>query len=327
MLTVRRIGIPSYYLTAALATLALTLLSFALTDLVNLRRYQSVVIVSESRNVTSVIGTPAIFEHARSLLMIFLTALLWGWLLNLALRLTRGVQFNMRANKGTLELTSLSPARASLTVALVSMPLKAVSVLLDALEPAYSGFGASLPFGVQAGHIEFEELAYGVLLSAITSFIFAWLAVLLFNRFAVRSGGPGLQISRGVPGTRTVTAARVAHIQLTTALFAGCLFGLAMLLFRLVSDEVFLLIRDINQFGHVQPHGLSEAWATLPLKRTLTLRLPSQQFIALNLLLGVPAYWFLNWPLWALIYNWLARRNGGLELEVEGDVPAPVEAA
>ena len=43
--------------------------------------------------------------------------------------------------------------------------------------------------------------------------------------------------------------------------------------------------------------------------------------------LAVLLFVLLDWPLWALIYNFLARRNGGLQLEVEGDWPDAVEVA
>ncbi len=326
MLTVRRIGIRSYYLTAALATLALALLFFALSDLVSMWQYQIARSGREVRESSTFIFPPAIFELARGLLMIFLTALLWGWLLDLTLRLARGVQFTMGSNNGTLALTRLSPARASLTVALVSMPLKAVSVLVEALEPGWFRFGDFLPYSVLVGHIEFIELAYDVLLGAITSFIFTWLAVLLFNRIAAQSGGLELQVSRSMPGTGTVTAVRVAHIQLTTALFAGCLYGLAVLLFRLVSDEVFLHILHMNLLEQAQPQGFSEKLASLPLKSWLEFALQYPRHFGLHRFLTVPAIWFLSWPLWALIYNFLARRNGGLELEVEGEWPEPAAA-
>ena len=133
MLIVRRIGIRSYYFTAALATLALTLLYLTFYRLVIFRKFTAIlysVQAQETMRTVTPLHTSEVYGFVTIYLMPILTVLLLGWLINPAARLAGGLKLNVKSDKISLTVNRISLFRISLIVALVAIPLTVVGSLL-----------------------------------------------------------------------------------------------------------------------------------------------------------------------------------------------------
>ena len=318
MLTVRRIGIPSYYRTAALATLVVSLLHLTFYNVVLYQNFTTVLVVrraGETMSTTTRLFPREVYEFVAIFLMPILSILLWGWLINAAARLAGGLKLNVLYEKGNLTVTRISPSRASLIVALVAIPLAAVGVFVEAF--ASSGLIPGVLISVRASDLEFIPFVLTVLFRAIASYVSAWLVFWAYNRFAALAGGIGMHFCGGGSGATPAPGYRVTRIQLAAALRIGVLFGLVLLLFRSI------IVPQATEFFGLQVPIFPSPPGTDALEMImvpLTAWTPGWiLFQVIHLFLAV--HTLVALPLWALVYNWLARRFGGLRLEVEGDWP------
>ena len=148
--------------------------------------------------------------------------------------------------------------------------------------------------------------AGATLLSGLSGGAFYWLQALLYNLVARRPGGLKVELVRAEAQVETSVETRVLEIKYIHVISA-LLIGLPVaLLGLLIANASFLVFSwEIN---------FSEELVFLYLQQN-----SSDLLIFIRIL--------LIWPLWALIYNQLAQRNGGLVLEVEGEWPELAEQA
>ena len=377
MFTVRRIGIRSYYFTAALATLALLLLFWLRRPLLDPPKsfaqmsmeswHEEKVWKTESGTVVFPATSPdeetrkAADEqtsalrrvlYRRDLILIVQAPLLWVWLHNMVslagvfrprLRLAAGSNETFTLRRVGLLWAIAFGALSGLALAVIASQLESfrpskLTALTEGVFAAFENPGpwAPSPTFMQLGFLQESALgeatpaAAGIrtvmllvsfgespltgpltplVASAVAGALSMLVTVVFYNLFAWRVKGLVLQVQREAESSGRCRA-RLLRIQPLSALRLGALVYLARTLFFTTPvshlfDLVWLYGWPINspEFASKRMPGTQEDWPSLVFSFA-----------------GVVA-----WPLWALVYNWLARRFGGLELEVAGDWPATVE--
>ena len=321
MLIVRRIGIRSYYFTAALATLALTLLYLTFYRLVIFRKFTAIlysVQAQETMRTVTPLHTSEVYGFVTIYLMPILTVLLLGWLINPAARLAGGLKLNVKSDKISLTVNRISLFRISLIVALVAIPLTVVGEFIETFASGWLATGMLI--SVAANDLKFTPFILTVLIQVIAIYASTCLIVWTYNRITVLSGGIEIRFCQSGSGRTPVQGFRVTQIRPASALRTGFLLGLAILLYRFVVAPLLMEIFNLQPTLQFSPNMEPTEMIMIP----QTTQTPGwMMYLLIHLFLV--AHTLFNWALWALIYNWLARRFGGLELEVEGDWPTPPE--
>ncbi len=323
MLIVRRIGIRSYLRAALPATLVVSLLYLTFY---NLQLYRSRTIFTRGGPGPAMTGTETgvYSAEAYGIVAIYLTPiltmLLWAWLFNSAGRLTDGLKLQVQFDNDCLTVTRIDLHCVSRIAALVAIPLAVAGVFVEAFATGWLAAGPQISFdGV---YLEFAPFVLNALIQAIAAYVSTWLLVWIYNQIAVLSCGFEIGFCKYASGRPALSGLRVTRSRLVSAMRFGILLGLPILLFRFgVSPlllETFNLQELMLQFSPVRAHQ-GMFWAPT------YLQFPGETYFH-GIHLFAHAHTLLAWPLWALIYNFLALRNGGLELEVEGELPAPAPA-
>ena len=285
-MTVRKINLTSYLKTAMVVILTIGVAVFLLTVTMPVLA----VSLTQAGNM-ALLGfgmDPGIFGFRQSLLdllPVLVKALLWSWIYNRVVQLVGGLRLEIRPDGDAFRIVRIGPGSAF-----------RIGILLG---------------GLYSLHIVLVHEYSGVLRLYVNSAAFIvgaltlWLWAIIFNRMAERGYGLRVHLQRiqdGCDGQKVAYVVQVNEINPVSALRVGApLLLVTFLLYNLLESGLFWF----TVWQKIQTFMPDFVASILPL-------------FTYHVLFAI-----LSWPIWALLYNWLARRNGGLVLQVEGDWPVP----